>query len=92
MDIAKNEVMKTIAKRINELLLNEEILFNGRTTLKSGTKDMFLKNIKNPILFLKENSYSIDKPISFRGTGDFVFVEDIKKKRERSKFIYTQWK
>ena len=48
--------------------------------LKYGDKDYFIKTIENPHiteLLTNVDGSSLNKPIIFSGTGDFVFVEDI---------------
>jgi hypothetical protein len=82
MYITKNEAMKSIVKTIDKLLSNDEIVFNGRTKLNIVVKDYYIKTIKNPTITLNKEMYSLDEPISFTGTGIFVFVENVS---ERSK-------
>ena len=71
--------MKSIINCLDNLLSNDEIAFNGRTKLDNIVKDYYLKTIKNPKIILNNEVYSLDKPISFTGTGDFLFVEDVTK-------------
>lgn len=87
MDISKRDVKELIDNCLSVLLSNDEIVFTGKTKLNSIVKDYYLKTIKNPIIMLNKEIYSMDEPVSFTGTGDFLFVEDVTKNEKEQNIL-----
>ena len=87
MDISKRDVKELIDNCLSVLLSNDEIVFTGKTKLNNIVKDHNLKTIKNPIIMLNKEIYSMDEPVLFTGTGDFLFVEDVTKNEKEQNIL-----